>query len=60
MHSEDVQYVEHSKNSTDELCPKQKQRHRHRGQTYGYQGWGEKSGMNWESVIDIYTLLCMK
>ena len=38
----------------------QKLRHRHREQTYGYQGgkWG--GGMDWEIGIDIYTLLGIK
>ena len=41
------------------LFAKQKQRHRCREQTYGYQG-GKGGGMNWEIGIDIYTLLCIK
>ena len=37
---------------------KQKQTHRHRKQTYGYQrGWGEK---NQQFGINIYTLLYIK
>ena len=34
---------------------KQKQSHRCRKQTYGYQG-GSGGGINWETGIDIYTL----
>jgi len=41
------------------LFSKQKQRHRCREQTYGYQA-GRGSGMNWEVETDIYTLLCIK
>ena len=36
-------------------CTKQKMRHTHRKQTYGYQR-GKGSGMDWEIVIDIYAL----
>ena len=42
------------------LFAKQKQRCRHREQTYGHQGEKGKGGMNWEIRIDIYTLLCIK
>ena len=44
----------------------QKLRHRCREQTYGHQGekvagWGEGGGVvNWETGIDIYTLICIK
>ena len=40
----------------------QKLRHRCREQTYGHQGgkaWGG-GGMNWETGIDIYMLICIK
>ena len=41
------------------LFTKQKQSHRYRKQTYGYQGArGEQ--INWEIVIHIYTLLYIK
>ena len=41
------------------LLTKQKQSHRCRKQTYGYQGaWG--GGINWEIGIDICTLLYTK
>ena len=43
---------------------RQKQRHRCREQTYGHQGgkWGRGGGgvMNWETGIDMYTLICIK
>ena len=43
------------------LFTKQKQSHRCRKQTYGYQGgkwvWG---GINWKSTTDTYTLLYIK
>ena len=46
------------------LFSKQKQTHRHRKHTYGYQGGkvggGGGGGMNWEIGIDIYTLLYIK
>ena len=42
------------------LFAKQKQRHRCREQTYGYQGGEGEGGMNWEIETDIYTLLCIK
>ena len=41
------------------LFAKQKKRHRHREQMYGYQG-GKGGGMNWEIGVDIYTLTCVK
>ena len=41
------------------LVAKQKQSHRCREQTYGYQGRGV-GGMNWEIGIHIYTLLFIK
>ena len=40
------------------LSAKQKQSHRHRKQTYGYEGKG--GGINWEIGINIYTLLYIK
>ena len=40
-------------------CTKQKLDHRCRKQTYGYQGRKE-GGINWETEIDIYTLLYIK
>ena len=42
------------------LFTKQKQSHRRRKQTYGYQGGKGGGGINWEIGIDIYTLLCIK
>ena len=41
------------------LFTKQKKSHRCRKQTYGYQG-GKGGGINWETGIDIYTLLYIK
>ena len=41
------------------LLAKQKQTHRHREQTYGYQG-KRREGINWAIGIDIYTLLYIK
>ena len=41
------------------LFIKQKQSHRCRKQTYGYQG-GRGGGINWENGINIYTLLYTK
>ena len=41
------------------LFAKQKQRHRRREQTYGYQGGKGWGGMNQEIGIDIYTLLIL-
>ena len=45
----------------------QKLRHRCREQTYGHQGgktaggWGGDGGvLNWETGIDMYTLMCIK
>ena len=40
------------------LFAEQKQRHRYREQTYGYQGQ-KGDEINWEIGTDIYTLLCM-
>ena len=49
------------KNGTDELLAKQKQSHRCRQQTYGYQGRrGSGSKMKVGVRIDIYTLQCIK
>ena len=42
------------------LFAKWKYRHRHREQTYGHQGGKVRGGMNWETGIDIYKLLCIK
>ena len=42
------------------LFTKQKWSHRCRKQTYGYQGGKAGGGINWEIVIDIYTLLYIK
>ena len=42
---------------------KQKERHRCEKQTYGHEGesgGGGGDGMNWETGIDIYTLICIK
>ena len=41
------------------LFAKQEKRHRCREEMYEYQG-GNRSEMNWEIGIDIYTLLCIK
>ena len=41
------------------LFTKQKQSHRHREQTYGYQGEKELGGMSQEIGTDIYILLYM-
>ena len=41
------------------LFAKQKQSHRYREQTYGHQV-GRGGGMNQETAIDIYTLLCIE
>ena len=41
------------------LFTKQKQTHRHRKQTYGYQS-GKGGGVNWEFGINRYTLLSIK
>ena len=42
------------------LFTKQKQSHRRRKQTYGFQGGKGGEGINWEIRIDIYTLLYIK
>ena len=42
------------------LITKQKQTHRHRKQTYGYQGGKRKGGINQEYGIKRYTLLYIK
>ena len=57
--------MESEKLGIDDLIYKaEKQRQRHREQTHGYQEQGAAvgGGMNWESGIDIYTLLilCIK
>ena len=39
---------------------KQKQTHRLREQTYGYQWEDEVGGINWEFGSHIYTKLCVK
>ena len=39
---------------------KQKQTHRIREQTYGYQGGSVEGGIDWEFGIDMYTLLYLK
>ena len=41
------------------LFGEQKQRPRHREQTYGYQG-GKRGTMNWETGIGIHTLTTYK
>ena len=38
------------------LFAKQKYRHRHREQTYGYQAEEREGGMNWEVGIYVYTV----
>ena len=53
-------YVESRKMVQMNLFAKQKQSHRCRKQTYGYQGGKGGGGMNWEIGIDIYTLVYMK
>ena len=43
------------------LFAKQKQRYRHRGQTYGHQGEQRGGGrLNGEIRIDIYIRLCIR
>ena len=44
------------------LFAKQKQKHKCREQTYGYQGAKGGSEMNWETGVDVYTvsILCIK
>ena len=42
------------------LFTKQKQSHRCRKYTYGYQGGKSGGGINWEIGTDIYTLLYIK
>ena len=42
------------------LFTKQKQSHRCRKQTYGYQVGKKGGGINWEIGTDIYTLLYIK
>ena len=42
------------------LFTKQKQSHRCKKQTYGYQGGKVGGGINWEIGNDIYTLLYIK
>ena len=42
------------------LFTKQKQTHRLREQTYGYQGEGWRGGIDWEFGTDRYTLLYLK
>ena len=42
------------------LFTKQKQSQRCRKQTYGYQRGKGGGGINWETGIDIYTLLYIK
>ena len=46
------------KNGMMVLFAKQKQRHRHKEQMYRYQGEGQ-GGKNWETGLDIYTLLIL-
>ena len=53
-------YVESRKMVQMNLFAKQKQSHRCRKQTYGYQGGKGGGGMNCEIGIDIYTLVYMK
>ena len=42
------------------LFTKQKQTHRLRERTYGYQREGLGGGIDWEFGIDMYTLLYLK
>ena len=41
------------------LFTKQEQTYRLRKQTYSYQ-WAKRVGINWETGIDVYTLLYKK
>ena len=43
-----------------DLFIKQKQTHRPKTQTYGYQRGKVGGGINWQFGIDIYTLLYLK
>ena len=43
-----------------DLLKKQKQNHRHKKQTQGYQEGKTGRGINWETEIDMCTLLCIK
>ena len=52
-------YAESWKNCTNELIYKTEKSHRHREQTYSYQGEKELGGMSQEIGSDIYMLLCM-
>ena len=48
---------------TMNLFSEQKQTHRLREQTYGYQGWGGRvggRGTDWKFRIDMYTLSYLK
>ena len=48
------------KNGTNEPFYRTEVGHRCRKQTYGYQDGKEEGGINWETEIDIYTLLYIK
>ena len=48
-------YVKSKKIVQKNVFTKQKQTHRHRKQTYGYQG--VTGGINWEIGIDMYTTI---
>ena len=52
-------YVESKKVVQMNLFTKQKESHRFRKQSFGYQGY-EGGGINWEIGIDIDTLLYVK
>lgn len=53
-------YKESRKMVQIDLFAKQKRRHKHREQIYGYQVGKEVGGMNWDIGASIYTLLCIK
>ena len=52
--------MESTKRVQMNLFTKQKQSHRCRKQTYGYQGIRWRREINWEIGINIYTLLYIK
>ena len=59
--SYDITYMQNLKKMIQmNLFTKQKQTHRLRKQTYGYQRGKIGGGINWEFGIDIYTLLYLK
>ena len=48
------------KNIQMNLFTKQKQSHRCRKEIYDYWGWRQGEGINWETGVDVYTLLYIK